>query len=204
MSRPYVRYHRFSGELMGPELFRAFKRFFCLNYPDETLTSALLVGVGPKFWKTLRQDQLPTEYFSVSEFESPGNRQVLVLSLQIGENQCRLLLDLESPKVRELLNASREAGTITLLFYSERQGDAMLYDFPISLETIDNLLKIPLAIRGYAPWADTIEDVALLVRFLLLDDEGMRIAEAMPIREISMNEFATATAAEERFEASVV
>jgi hypothetical protein len=204
MKHPHVPYCQFSGELMGPESFRAFKRFFSLVNSDEAMTSGLLVGVGPEFWKMFNQDELPTEYFGVSAFETTGKRQVLVLSLQIGGNQCRLLLDLESPRVRELLSASRDAAVIKMLFHSGKIGDTMLYDYPIARETIDGLLQIHLATRAYVPWADTVEDVALLAGFLSLDDERMRIADAMAIREISVNEFATSTAAEERFEASMV
>lgn len=197
MKKPRVRTHAFRGELVSPAAFRAFKRIFDLDDPDESDSQGLLVGVGPNFWKHLAQEMPPYEEYQVSCFVSPMGRCVLVLLLQLGESQCRMLFDIAAPSVRRLLEGTRASSCIKVLFHRGSLQSGILFDFELPLEAIENVLAMPIPSQLYTDWQQQMDDLFLLKAFLMTDSDGFHVPEGQPIREIAVTEFVTSVAAEE-------
>jgi hypothetical protein len=189
MKKPRVRTESFAGELLPPATFRAFKRFFDLHYPDESQKAGLLVGVGPRFWRQLTQDELPMEEYVITCFVSPKGRRVLVLILQLEDAQCRLLLDMEAPSVRQILETAREAASLRVLFHRGSVRSAMLFDFQLPVDALDSVLNLQITEPPYLDWRDQAEDIFLLRTLLETDSDRLRVPDGKPIREITVTEF---------------
>lgn len=197
MKKPRIRTESFAGELLPPATFRAFKRFFDLHYPDESQQAGLLVGVGPRFWKQLSQEELPMEEYVITGFVSPKGRRVLVLILQLGDAQCRLLLDIEAPSVRQMLETARETACLRVLFHRGTARSAMLFDFQLPVEALDRVLNLQITEPPYLDWRDQAEDMFMLRAFLETDSDRLRVPDGQPVQEITVTEFVSSVCDEE-------
>lgn len=189
MKKPRIRTQSFAGELLAPPTFRAFKRYFDLHYPDEAAQAGSLVGVGPRFWKRLLQEELPIEEYVITCFVSPKGRHVLVLILQLEECQCRLLLDIESPSVRQMLETAREHACLSVLFHRGNARSGMVFHFQLPVDALDKVLALPVTGEPYPDWRDQVEDMFMLRAFLLTDSDRFRVPDGKPIREVTVTEF---------------
>ena len=150
---------------------------FALDY----VGYAILAPLEPAVWALRNTDDKDLRSSSVP-FRSPRGRMLLDIAIALGHRLLRTLLDLEEPRIRQMLAKTKSTGKLRFLFTPDDDREWLIYDALIPPEVIDNLLSLPIGYAAPCSLSEHTEDVAL-VGVHLLRQKGALTVPGIPEAE---------------------